>query len=436
MVLLFGLRIFPTPILRATAAWKEGFVLALAGAVAVRALLGRGNRTVVVATDVAVASLLALVLVYLIGQNVILNDNIPRAAALWGARDVGLYLLLYYVGRATPEIASDERTLQRLYQVALVTSILGVIEVTLISPAGLAALGVASYFQDFLGTGAFTSPEIYGLASSTFTRIAGVEVRRAGSVYLSGQGFALPFLILMPAATMWVVTRRPRASLPTIAGYAVIWTGLLLTITRITILACVLQMVAITLMLRRPVWTAAAVGGALIAFVAGLFIVPSMATFVWDTLTWQTGSSVSHLRDWASGIRALEQAPWGAGLGTTDAAAVRGGLEPLTADNMYLKYAVEMGPWGLAAFLATMGGIMLSAARVWLRGRSDPQRAVGMVVILTAAGVLFNGLTSMVFNALVLSYLFFWLAGTVTTVALELSAHPVPDPRSAQRVTA
>jgi hypothetical protein len=37
-----------------------------------------------------------------------------------------------------------------------------------------------------------------------WTRIGNVEVQRAGSVYLSSQGFAVPFLILLPAATAWV----------------------------------------------------------------------------------------------------------------------------------------------------------------------------------------------------------------------------------------
>src|SRR3712207_8580705 len=31
---------------------------------------------------------------------------------------------------------------------------------------------------------------------------------------------------------------------------------------------------------------------------------PIFASFVWQTLTWQTGSSVSHLKDWTAGVAA------------------------------------------------------------------------------------------------------------------------------------
>src|SRR2546426_9263514 len=41
---------------------------------------------------------------------------------------------------------------------------------------------------------------------------------------------------------------------------------------------------------------------ALVGFALALVAVPGLATFVWDTLTWQTGSSVGHLTDWSLGV--------------------------------------------------------------------------------------------------------------------------------------
>jgi hypothetical protein len=44
---------------------------------------------------------------------------------------------------------------------------------------------------------------------------------------------------------------------------------------------------------------------------------------------------------------------------------------------------------------------------------------LGLVVLLTTVGVMINALTGVVFNALVLSYLYFWFAGVIVTIAQQ-----------------
>ena len=146
---------------------------------------------------------------------------------------------------------------------------------------------------------------------------------------------------------------------------------------------------------------------------------PTLArtAFIWETLSWQTGSSESHLKDWGAGLIAFLEQPWGHGLGTTDAVAVRFLREPLTADNMYLSYGVQLGLAGLLAFLAVMAGILSRALRVFRAGVTDVQRRFGAVVALAALGILMNGITSIVFSSLMLAYLFFFFAGAVVTIA-------------------
>jgi O-antigen ligase len=155
-----------------------------------------------------------------------------------------------------------------------------------------------------------------------------------------------------------------------------------------------------------------------------MVVVPGLPAFVWDTLTWQTGSSASHANDWGKGLTAFAEHPFGSGLATTDQAAVRFGVDPLTADNGYFKYAVELGIEGLLAFLAVMGGILVTSYRLATRARTHMRRIFGTAMLFATVGVLLNATTAVVFNALTLSYLFFWFAGAAVTVAQkEFASH-------------
>jgi O-antigen ligase len=150
-------------------------------------------------------------------------------------------------------------------------------------------------------------------------------------------------------------------------------------------------------------------------------VVPGLLHFVWETLSWQTGSSTSHLKDWQQGALAFFQRPWGNGLGTTDAAPLRAFREPLSADNMYLTYAVQLGVAGIAAFVAVLVTILSVAWRVAWANVSDVQRRVAAVVALATIGIMINGVTSFVFSSNLLAYVFFWQAGAVVTMAQQAS---------------
>lgn len=252
-------------------------------------------------------------------------------------------------------------------------------------------------------------------------------MQRAGSIYLSSQGFAVPFLILLPVATAWVFGQK-RITTSMKIEYAIIWVGLLLSITRMTIIVCAIQLVLVILMLRKPEWAVAGLVIGCVATAAAMLLVPGLPGFIWDTLSWQTGSSVSHVKDWSKGVTAFFEHPWGAGLGTTDQSAVRFDLDPLTADNGYFKYAVELGVQGLAALLAIFAGILGASFKLARRGSTHSRRLMGTVVLFTTIGVMLNATTGVVFNALVLSYLYFWFAGAVVTVAQkEFSAERAPE---------
>src|SRR2546428_672802 len=237
----------------------------------------------------------------------------------------------------------------------------------------------------------------------------------------AGQGFAIPFLVVLPAATLWVLSAPGRRVLQWL-GYLLLWVGLLLTLTRMTIVVCVLQ-TAVILTARRRWEVLVGLGFAGLAGLGGMLIlVPGLASFVWDTLAWQTGSSATHLSDWTEGLDAFLRHPVGVGLGSTDIDALRFGLTPLTADNQYLRYAVELGVLRLLLHVAVLVGALVSGVRAWLAARDEPAGAYGMLLMVTVLGIALNAMTAVVFNSMMLAYLFYWLAGSVTTIARRPAA--------------
>lgn len=425
MAALFGGLGVPGPAVRVLAAWKEALVLALLFAVAARALMGRGETVRVHWLDLALAGLVLMAMVYVIGAGAWSSWDLPLGARLYGLRDAVFFSLLYFVGRAVPEVVRDARALKALFLVGVVTSGVALLERLFVTPNMLTLLGAAEYFQDFLGASLFTAGSPFGLPINYWVAIGGRLVQRAGSTYLSSQGFAIPFLIIIPAATVWLLARRR----PAVAwvGYAVLWLGLLLTITRLTVIACVLQALAIVALRRRWGLFTTGVAACVLAAVALAVLVPGFATYVWETLTWQSASSVSHVDDWIEGMENALRYPLGAGLGAADQAAVRFGLDPLAGDNQYLKYAVELGVLGLALHVATLVGAALAGVQ-GARSGDDQQAAYGVVVAAAACGILLNALTAAVVNSMMLTYVFFWLLGSLVTANGEKQQSAVSNP--------
>lgn len=419
VALLFGGLGMQASTVRALAAWKEIAVIGLVVYVILRAMTGKGPKVWISWVDIAVGSLLFIAIAFFVGGNSILRIDLPKEAELYGLRDIAFFLLLYFVGRASPEIADDPDTLRRLYIIAVLVCTIAIVEWFFVTPDKLVLLGVAAYFQDFLNVSAFTRGNDFGLPMNYWTRIGSVEVQRAGSVFLSGQAFAVPFLILMPAATAWFFGAVARRTLSMRIEYAIIWIGLCLSITRMTIIVCVVQVILMIVMMRKPQWAVATFVAGIGALIIALIVMPGLPGFVWDTLTWQTGSSASHLNDWRKGVEAFFDQPWGSGLGTTDQSAIRSGLDPLTADNGYMKYAVELGFQGLMAHIAIYFGIGIASFKVARHGTTKWRQLLGTVVLFTTFGVMINAVTGVVFNALTLSYLYFWFGGVMVTIAQQ-----------------
>ena len=417
IAVLFGALGWSTALVRVIAAWKEALIAVLVALAIIRLATGAGPTIAIRWLDLVIAGLIALALGYLVAAGVWFDEGLPILAQLYGFRDAAFVMLLYFVGRATPEAATSPRFLRGLFAVGVITSIIAIVERLLVTPELLIVLGAARYVQEFIGAAVTTRGNLYGLPDNYWTQLGSHLVVRAGSTYLSGQGFAIPFLLIMPAATLFITAperARPRLAWP---GYAVVWIGLLLTLTRMTIAACLVQTIIILGMRRR--WSTLVWIGVIAAL--GTFIlvaaVPGLAAFAWDTLTWQTGSSLSHLQDWRVGLENFQYHPLGVGLGATELTAWRFGITPLAGDNQYLRYALELGIVGLALHLLILAGAVTTGVEAWRNTRSGTVQDSGLLVAITAVGVAINGWTAAVFNATLLTYVFFWLLGSVTSAS-------------------
>jgi O-Antigen ligase len=416
ITVLFGAMGWPAGAVRAIAAWKEALIALLFGLAVARTVRAPRPGAGICWLDLVVAGLGVVSLGYFVGASAWFGAGLPLAAQLYALRDAAFVSLLYFVGRASPEVAESPRLLRALFLVGVVTSAIAVLERFFVTPEILVVLGAARYVQAFLGATPVTLNNVYGLPDNYWTQIGTHFVQRAGSTYMSGQGFAVPFLVIMPAATIWALSATRRAASVWL-GYALLWTGLLLTVTRLTIGACALGTVMIIAVARRwSVLVGLSVAG-LTAFGAALVFVPGLATFVWETVTWQSPSSAAHLGYWTEGLEQFLRNPLGVGLGSTDFVAARFGVTGLTGDNQYLKYAVELGVLGFLLHVAVLAGAFSSGIGAWLSGPSAPARATGLLLVVATLGIALNATTAVVFNSPMLAYIFFWLAGSVTSVA-------------------
>jgi len=415
MAFLFGGLGWPGAAVRVIAAWKELLVAVLFGLTVVRVAWHSGPRPTVHWLDLAVGGLGVIAFAYLVGAGAWFDAGLPIGAQLYGLRDTAFVSLLYFVGRATPEVAENPRLLRTLFIVGVVTSAIAILERIFVTPGMLVLLGATRYIQDFLGASALTTGNVYGLPDNYWTQIGSHIVRRVGSTYLSAQGFAIPFLVVLPAATLWLYSSGRRRVVPW-SGYALLWVALLLTITRMTIVACLAQTLIIAGARRRWGLAAGLCAAAVCGFALVLTLFPGFAEFIWETLTWQSGSSRSHLQDWSEALDNLIRYPLGAGLGSTDQNAVRFGLTPLAADNQYFKFALELGIPGLLLHVAILIGILTAGLRASLTAPTETSRSYGLLVAVTALGIMLNAMTATVINSMMLAYVFLWLAGAMVTV--------------------
>jgi len=396
--------------MKAVSAWKEAALLVSAGAVIVTGIVRRA-RWVGKAPYSEVVGLLWL---GMIAVQAVIHLERGVFAQLFGARDWLLYLLPFFIGLHAPlDDVQAKNVFRALIIVGVATSVIGVVEYIAVPTAVHVEIGVPRYFRDLLGQ---KFNPVYGGLPFNYWGTNGFQtLRRAVSVYLSGQGFAIPFLIFMPASILWLLRRRSAYSMAAVALSAL---ALALTFTRMTIVVCALQAAVLMWMhgYRRMLGLAAA--AVFVVFIAAWIVSPNFQSYVTRTVTMTDGSSSTRPKYLLYALKLLREEPFGSGLGTSGQSAVQLGNNRgnWATEFGYGKAVQTFGAPGLVLWFAWFIGILRYARKVLERG-TDMQRCMGMLVLATAGGFMINNLTAPPDQSPIVMVLFGWLAGTVAAWA-------------------
>ncbi len=416
IALLYGPLGLPGGLVRAIAGWKELALVVLLATALWR--IGRDRWLNRLAFPDVAAGLLVLWIFTRGLMEFAHPDGGPPAVIFgYGARDLAQPLLLYAIGRATPAVADDPVLLRRLTTIAVLATVIGIIEL-LLPIEVLVAAGIPRYFTEFLGVPGITDPYRYNLPHSYFTDLGATAFRRAGSVFLNGQGLAAALLLLMPAAQIRAMYATGAKAVASWSVVGLLWIGLLLSVTRMTTVAVAIESVLLLLLAGRVV----AVGALTTTFttIAAAIVIASrdIRLFAWRTLTFDTQSSRSHVADWQDGLNAMWEHPLGAGLATADITAERFGRTPLAADNLYFKYGVELGVPGLLLFVVFLIGVLAAAVSLSRRASAGAAgQQAGLYAAAITVGVIVNGATAVVTNVPFVTYIWGWIAGAIVAAA-------------------
>lgn len=413
MTILFGLLGAPASVVRVIAAWKEISLLAVLSLLLIWTPTHRRSALRLTLPDICAMLLLVQAALYVVFPVGISESNLDLTGRLYGFRDSVFLTLIYFVGRLAPISARDaRRIIKALALLGIVSGVVALIEWWVPTDAYV-RLGLVRYYNDFLGIHFQVNPYVnpFGLPENFWATIGSLQVRRAGSLHISSQAFAVSYLLTLPAIlyTLQTATSR-RSRWRWSIGLAVCLVTLLMTITRMTIFVCLLQLVIIGLLsrrLRRRILVALA--GMLVLVIASL---PLTGRFFLNTINLDEPSTAGHIRAWTNSLQYFSQSPLvGHGLGTGGQTARRLDAEITGDESQYFKLTGEMGLPGLLLYLGLAGGVLVAAYRGWRRERDPDWRGMYLVVCVAGIGIGLNALVTGIYSVPFLTYVYWWLAG-------------------------
>lgn len=399
-------------LVRLVASWKELLLISTC-CIALTLWLSRGTVMRLGFTDLVAATWLLQVIIYFAVQFVFLGSSTPTVALAYGARDWLLFILPYCIGRI---VVISTKGLHRICMmitvVGVITALIGIVEVVFIPTEWHIRLGVPTYMRDFLGLSYPTY--LGGLPPNYWAEFGSLSLRRAVSVYFSAQGLAVSMLVIFPVVLYRFAFR------PTWANSLVLLIcsiALILTITRMTVVACYLQALLIFALLGRRWMLALLLLTPLLIVTIMMALSTSFRSFVINTITLSDSSSQVRPARWVAGFAMIRDYPLGMGLGSSGVTGTRFGLGGGGDEAGYFKITGALGLPGLACFLTWFTGIIAASWRVWRSPRSE-ERPIGLITLAIACGFLVNNLTAPPDQLPFVIYIFAWLAGLVIQLAL------------------
>ena len=435
-------------------AWKETLLAAAIARISWDVLRTRTLPFRARPVDLAALAFAAVVVLYALIPQDVLEGAAGARAELHGMRHHLLPVAAFFVGRALP-LARDEarRLVAVALGVAVVAAVAGIAEEYLVSLESWRDLGAAGYFTQQLGFPVGHGPG--GVPANWVLNTSEGLFRRLISFFLSPLGAAYLFVPVLCLAAAGLVSTARRGL---VAGAsALVFAGLLFSFTRSAVLALVGGLLVLAAALRGA-YPAALAAGALAAAIGFAALFPSIAPTArffpedlplqaelgrqggplpeGDPLTTSVRlsdpSSRQHLRALEEGARNLVSHPQGYGVGNSGQAAQRFGVPLRAGESVYFELGADLGVAGLALWLLFSALVLLALVRRARDGADTFDRRFAAGVLAAAAALFAIALISDVWGNPWPTYVVWWLAGAaVTAAALEPAA--AAEPRTAPR---
>jgi hypothetical protein len=424
----------PVVLVRAFQGWKELLIVALT-AIALLAMW-RERRDArpaqLIATDWLAIAFALLAIVYFLLPSSILGSTANFAQRLVGFRIVFLIPLMYFLGRRIGPANGRDRlvVLWLCVGAGAVVAVLGLIELWFVPTRVWLDWG-ANLYTSFLG---FTYHGPKGLPEYFFVTLAdGTLLRRMVSTYISPLGIAYTGILLFPLGVTlldhYVTDRRTRWLAGT--ALAVVTVGVLLSVTRLALLAILGESLLLAVLLRRR-WLIAFVPIVIAGTVLVSFPYASMGPAVDRSLVevkrsgWQwviTGNDTSANEHYAYLVRDLQidfEHPLGLGTG---ASTVRYGQLVGTGESAILGMFGDLGVAGGAVYLALYLLAIWNGFRAYRAlPRGSLEAALPLTAFVGGLALLPITATSDAWGDLSVSFLFWWSAGASVTLAARLGS--------------
>jgi hypothetical protein len=146
----------------------------------------------------------------------------------------------------------------------------------------------------------------------------------------------------------------------------------------------------------------------------------NIISLVMNTIDFSDPSSIGHIEQWAEGIAAIIQHPFGLGLGSSG--RVAGSLgENVGGENQYIIIGVQAGIVALLLYLYIYI-LFIKISLKWLPRLVGKERKVCMTVLLLKVGLFIPLLTSEVESSSYLSYMNWFLSGLLISIIMQPKA--------------
>lgn len=329
------------------------------------------------------------------------------SSRFYGLRANSFFVILYFLGRTIPLGKNLQKAI--LFAIILIGALAGIvvlIEITALPKNWPVTVGMMDYLKAFFGV----DPRgHYGL---TWTFETSTGLRRYAAFFSNPLELASSTLITGVAA-LYVMFYFPPRSIGRMFGtvsFGLIGISLLLAISRASLIAFFIQIIVVSVWLRKPRLGLFFILAGLLG-VLSLYLVakPEMIDFVWETITFQNTSSQGHLEGWKEGLQSILSFPLGLGLATSGHAGSRIGGQ-IGGENQFIIIGVELGILGVALYIAIVLLSILWSLKAY-RITEGVAKALCFVAAASKFGLLIPSFTANIEIYTFAMFITWWLVG-------------------------